>query len=78
MVLVDMDLGGANLHTCLGVRNWYSGVGSIVWRKETNLEALVVPTDLNRLFLVPGDNRLHTRSAVKLALQDTRAEIPAY
>ncbi len=58
VILVDLDLGGANLHTCLGVRNRYPGVGSIVWKKEKSLEALVVPTGMERLFLVPGDNLL--------------------
>jgi flagellar biosynthesis protein FlhG len=58
VVLVDLDLGGANLHTCLGVRNRYPGVGSIVWKKEKSLEALIVPTGMDRLFLVPGDNLL--------------------
>ena len=58
VVLVDLDLGGANLHTCLGVRNKFPGVGSIVWKKEKKLENLVVPTEVDRLFLVPGDNLL--------------------
>ncbi len=58
VILVDLDLGGANLHTCLGVRNKHPGVGSIVWKKEKRLENLVVPTNVDRLFLVPGDNLL--------------------
>lgn len=58
VVLVDLDLGGANLHTCLGVKNRNPGVGSIVWKKEKRLENLVVGTGLERLFLVPGDNLL--------------------
>ncbi len=58
VVLVDLDLGGANLHTYLGVRNKYPGVGSIVWKKEKSLENLVVPTGMDRLYLVPGDNLL--------------------
>ena len=58
VVLVDLDLGGANLHTCLGVRNTHPGVGSIVWKKEKRLENLIVPTGVDRLFLVPGDNLL--------------------
>ncbi|MBN2874397.1 MAG: P-loop NTPase [Spirochaetales bacterium] len=58
VILVDLDLGGANLHTCLGVRNKHPGVGSIVWKKEKKLENLVVETGIDRLFLVPGDNLL--------------------
>jgi len=58
VILVDLDLGGANLHTCLGVRNKHPGVGSIIWKKEKHLEALVIPTGMDRLFLIPGDNLL--------------------
>ncbi|OHD16423.1 MAG: hypothetical protein A2087_11080 [Spirochaetes bacterium GWD1_61_31] len=58
VILVDLDLGGANLHTCLGVRNKHPGVGSIIWKKQKRLEELVVPTEVERLFLVPGDNLL--------------------
>ncbi len=58
VILVDLDLGGANLHTCLGVRNKNPGVGSIIWKKEKRIENLVVPTGVDRLFLVPGDNLL--------------------
>jgi len=58
VIVVDLDLGGANLHTYLGVRNKHPGVGSIVWKKEKKLESLVVPTGVDRLFLVPGDNLL--------------------
>jgi hypothetical protein len=58
VILVDLDLGGANLHTCLGVRNKHPGVGSMVWKKEKHLEALVIPTGMDRLFLIPGDNLL--------------------
>lgn len=46
VILVDLDLGGANLHTCLGVRNKNPGVGSLVWKKEKHLEALVIATRL--------------------------------
>ena len=58
VILVDLDLGGANLHTCLGVRNKNPGLGSLVWKKEKHLEALVIPTGMDRLFLIPGDNLL--------------------
>ncbi len=58
VVLVDLDLGGANLHTTVGVRNTHPGVGSIVWKKEKSISALIIGTSLERLFLVPGDNLL--------------------
>ncbi|MBU0936280.1 MAG: P-loop NTPase [Spirochaetes bacterium] len=58
VIAVDLDLGGANLHTAMGVRNKHPGVGSIIWKKEKRLEDLVVPTEQDRLYLVPGDNLL--------------------
>lgn len=58
VILVDLDLGGANLHTYLGVRNTHPGLGSIVWKKEKRLVNLLVPTGIDRLFIVPGDNLL--------------------
>ncbi|MCK7483987.1 MAG: P-loop NTPase [Candidatus Moduliflexus flocculans] len=34
VVLADLDLGGANLHTCLGVKNRNPGIGALAWRQE--------------------------------------------
>lgn len=55
VILVDLDLGGANLHTCLGVRNNRSGIGHFVNRQEDTLESLLVETSERRLFFIPGD-----------------------
>jgi flagellar biosynthesis protein FlhG len=55
VVLVDLDLGGSNLHTCLGVKNRYAGIGDLVWKKERSLAGLLVETGYERLWLVPGD-----------------------
>ncbi|MBL8966676.1 MAG: P-loop NTPase [Spirochaetaceae bacterium] len=58
VVLVDLDLGASNLHTCLGIRNKHPGLGSLVWKTERSLSALLVETGYERLWLVPGDNLL--------------------
>ncbi len=58
VVLVDLDLGGSNLHTCLGLRNRHPGLGSFVWKNEKSLESLLVETGQERLWLIPGDNLL--------------------
>lgn len=55
VVLMDLDLGGSNLHTVLGVRNRHAGVGNLIFRQEEELESLLVPTSQDRLFLIPGD-----------------------
>jgi flagellar biosynthesis protein FlhG len=58
VVLVDLDLGGSNLHTCLGVKNKHSGLGSLVWKREKALADLLVETGYERLWLIPGDGLL--------------------
>lgn len=58
VVLVDLDLGGSNLHTCLGVKNRHAGLGDLVWKKERSLADLLVETGYERLWLVPGDGLL--------------------
>ena len=58
VILADLDLGGSNLHTCLGVRNNRSGIGHFVNRQEDTLESLLVETAERRLFFIPGDSLL--------------------
>jgi flagellar biosynthesis protein FlhG len=55
VVLVDLDLGGSNLHTCLGLRNRHAGIGSLVWKQEKTLSNLLLETGYERLWFVPGD-----------------------
>lgn len=55
VVLVDLDLGGANLHTLLGIKNRFAGVGSLVHRTEKDPAALVIETPYPKLFFIPGD-----------------------
>ncbi|HOX31589.1 MAG TPA: P-loop NTPase [Spirochaetales bacterium] len=55
VVLVDLDLGGSNLHTCLGVKNKHPGLGALVWKQERSISDLLVETGYDRLWLVPGD-----------------------
>lgn len=55
VVLVDLDLGGSNLHTFLGVKNRNPGIGALAWKRERSLRELLVETGYERLWLVPGD-----------------------
>lgn len=54
VVLVDLDLGGANLHTCLGVGQPQVTLGDYIDRKVANLDDVLVPTHHERLSLVSG------------------------
>ena len=55
VILVDLDLGGSNLHTILGIRNRHSGLGHFINGLAESLEQLVVGTQQERLFFIPGD-----------------------
>ncbi|MFQ3547229.1 MAG: P-loop NTPase [Termitinemataceae bacterium] len=57
-ILVDLDLGASNLHTLLGIKNRYNGIGAFVYRQETSLEALLKETEISHLFFIPGDTLL--------------------
>lgn len=58
VILVDLDFGGSNLHTLLGIKNRHAGLGGLVYRTETHIESLVVETGIPRLFFIPGDTLL--------------------
>jgi flagellar biosynthesis protein FlhG len=36
-VLIDLDLGGSNLHTCLGVKNRYAGLSAVINKTENSI-----------------------------------------
>lgn len=55
VVLIDLDLGGSNLHTLLGIRNRNPGIGHFVHGHSSSLEELIVPTRQDHLFFIPGD-----------------------
>lgn len=54
VVVVDGDLGGANLHTCLGVSPPERTLSDFVDRKVEQIEDVLVPTPYERLSLVSG------------------------
>ena len=54
VILVDLDLGGANLHTCIGVDLPKFTLSDFVQREVDNLESLVVETPIKNLGLISG------------------------
>ena len=54
-VLVDLDLGGSNLHTLLGLKNINPGIGNFVSGRNFAVNDLVCPTGWENLFFIPGD-----------------------
>ncbi len=54
VVLVDADLGGANLHTTLGIDLPRRTLSDFVERKASRIEDVVTPTGIENLGLVSG------------------------
>lgn len=54
VVAVDLDLGGANLHTCLGLPIPSVTLSDYVSKKVTNFEELLVSTPISNLKIISG------------------------
>ncbi|MBN2322264.1 MAG: P-loop NTPase [Spirochaetes bacterium] len=54
-IAVDLDLGGSNLHTCLGIKNINPGVGNLLADKSLRFKDLLLRTRYHNLMFVPGD-----------------------
>ena len=54
-VLVDLDLGGSNLHTYLGLKNRNRGIGNFVSDKALSFRDIRVRTPYPNLDFIPGD-----------------------
>jgi flagellar biosynthesis protein FlhG len=54
VVAVDLDLGGANLHTCLGLPIPSVTLSDYVSKKVVNFEELLVPTPISNLKIISG------------------------
>ena len=54
VVAIDLDLGGANLHTCLGVPKPKKTLSDYVNNTVGSLDDLMVPTTIKNLSLIPG------------------------
>ena len=54
VVLVDADLGGANVHTCLGMDPPLVTLSDFVNRRVTNIEDVALPTGVAGLRVVAG------------------------
>jgi len=56
-VAVDMDLGGSNLHSFLSLPNRFPGIGDFLKARSTELEEMLVPTEIPNLKFLPGDGQ---------------------
>jgi flagellar biosynthesis protein FlhG len=78
---VDMDLGGSNLHSFLGLPNRYPGIGDYLQAKSGSLDNLQVPTDIDNLTFLPGDGKTpfmaNIQYAQKIKLINHLRKLPA-
>ena len=81
VVLIDMDLGGSNLHTVLGIRNRHPGIGHFIYKKAASFDELLVETAQSRLFFISGDGLFSGTANLpyyrKLAIYKELAKITA-
>ncbi len=54
VVMVDADLGGANLHSCLGVAQPAVSLSDFIDKRVEKLDEVAVPTGIERLRLISG------------------------
>ena len=67
VVLVDADLGGANLHTCLGLPSPPHSLGDFIQRRCEKIEDVVVETGTPGLRLVSGASDFLGAANIKYA-----------
>lgn len=67
VILVDGDLGGANLHTCLGIANPKVGLSDFLERQIASLKDSVIATAIPNLGLISGAKDALTISNPKYA-----------
>ena len=54
VVCIDLDLGGANLHTCLGIPIPEQTLSDYINKKASSLEELITPTPIKNLSIISG------------------------
>lgn len=56
-IAVDLDLGGSNLHSMLGLPNRFPGVGDFLKARQAELSELLVNTNIPNLSFIAGDGK---------------------
>src|SRR5512136_1659022 len=65
VVLVDADLGGANLHTCLGLPPSGRTLADFIQRRVSSIDEIVVDTGVPGLSLISGASDLLSAANIK-------------
>lgn len=59
-ILIDVDLGGANLHTMMGIKTPTRTLNDFVTRKYNSMEEICIQTSVNNLQLICGASEILT------------------
>jgi flagellar biosynthesis protein FlhG len=54
-IVIDLDLGGSNLHSALGIKNKNPGVGNYLSDRKLSFDSLLAPTPYPDVLFIPGD-----------------------
>lgn len=54
-ILIDLDFGGANVHTCMGYDIAPDGIGNFLNQRTLSLEDYILTTSNKNLTIIPGD-----------------------
>ena len=57
-VIVDLDLGGANVHTLLGIKNPPATIQDLISRRVDSLEEVAVRTEIENLRIICGASEI--------------------
>lgn len=54
-IVVDCALGNSNLHSYLGLKNINMGIGNYIVSRKVSFNDIIIPTEFENLWYVPGD-----------------------
>ncbi|UCD80184.1 MAG: P-loop NTPase [Desulfobacterales bacterium] len=81
VIAADLDFGGANLHSFLGLSNRHPGIGDFLKARSAELVELLVPCRTPNLFFLPGDGKTpfmaNMAYAQKIRLMTYIRQLPA-
>lgn len=66
-ILVDTDLGGANLHTLMGIKNPSKTLNDFLSKKAASLDEICINSEVNRLKLITGAGEILSLANPKFA-----------
>jgi len=66
-VLVDLDLGGSNLHIIMGHNGREHGLGTFLFDKKVKFEEIIFETDYKNLLFIPGETEIPGMANLRVA-----------